>query len=726
MRLVPKIRPSEPRIDRVTKIWRIVGGTDGPTSMADPTSMINDPSRRRQPGRASCPGRWLLPLLAVSALTAGSAYGQPAASPAEAEAEAVSPAAASGDAQPGAADRQAADKAVRGRVFDDALFGDGRPVEAATVFAYEVASLTMQRVVTDGQGHFLFGALPAGMYQIVAYKQGFSPSVKPLLRRSAELNQFVELRLQDDKGAADSQDEESFWAVRNRIPRDVLRELGYLLPGEQQELAGEALFEAEMVADSGVERLAGTLGDAQMMTAGVDFQGIVGGLELGFAGQFQQLAQQTPGEFQVPDGQASTLALEIADQRRDSKLRVATSSAETSNIFAGEIERVGREHYQVEWDGRTGGKSRTGVSAQYTEEINFNQPVLVYVPEIPNASRLFNFEGRYSSHLTDSTTLEAGVSYSQLAYDQLAGPVGPFSSLADDRSSLIQEQIGLYGVAGTQIQPQVFVEFGLFSTYRDGSLTLMPHGGMVVQLGSSDWKARAAASQRIEESGEPETFTPLNSAFFSDRLSCQQAGEACYEVTFSRSDERRRDDEISVGAVHREFAETLRLYFSPDFFDRLESLFVVEGDSLPELQFRMVRRLSPRVLAKLESNFAAGGGGIFYATNEALPYENEVRYLVTSLDTQFQQTSTGVFVAFHHLEQALNPIDAASEAVAAPEMEVQRLQLMLTQDLSILADVASNWAVRLNLELSRGATPYTLTDDDEISKKFTGGFSVSF
>jgi hypothetical protein len=34
--------------------------------------------------------------------------------------------------------------------------------------------------------------------------------------------------------------------------------------------------------------------------------------------------------------------------------------------------------------------------------------------------------------------------------------------------------------------------------------------------------------------------------------------------------------------------------------------------------------------------------------------------------------------------------------------------------------------VRLNMELSRGSTPYTLSVDNELYKKLTGGISVSF
>ena len=149
---------------------------------------------------------------------------------------------------------------------------------------------------------------------------------------------------------------------------------------------------------------------------------------------------------------------------------------------------------------------------------------------------------------------------------------------------------------------------------------------------------------------------------------------------------------------------------------------------MPEVQFAASRRLSPKILARLASNLAAGGGGILYATDQT-SYENEVRYMVTSLDTRFEQTSTGVFVAFHHLAQQLNPIDEErGEASYTPELELDRLQVMLTQDLDILSRLASDWAVHLNMELSRGTTPETdpQIDDEEFRKRVTGGVSVSF
>jgi hypothetical protein len=624
--------------------------------------------------------------------------------------------------------RPAAETALAGRVL-----GASGPVAAATVFAYEVATYAMQKVETDRKGRFLFGELPAGMYKIVAYKQGFAPAVEPILRRRPDDGQFVELRMRDEE-PGDVRGAEDYWSLRSRVPVDVLRQINApelfpetATPGTQTRLADGAAFAGEVFADGGVEQLGELYGEAQLTTAEVDLEGAVGDLEVGLNGRFEQLSgsRADAGAPSPPDGEVRALAVELRDADRDSRLNLATNNSEIAGLPGEGRAPVGFENYQLIWSGQVGGEARSRIAARYTEESNYHQNGQLNPLEIPAASRTLDVEGSYRTRLGENTSLRAGVAYRQLQGELanlpgLAAHGEPPTGFALDDGSIADESLSLYGVAGSRIQPKVLVEYGLFSSVREGGWSLMPHGGMVVELGSG-WRARAAASKRLEEQEEG-LYPGFRSAFYHDRSSCQQAGEACYEVTFTRGDEGA--SQVLVGAVHREFAETLRLYFSEDFFDRLESLFVVDGDRLQDLQFRMVRRISPRVLAKLESNFASGGGGIFYATDDLVPYENQVRYLVTSLDTQFQNTSTGVFVAFHHLEQNLRPSDRPSER--GSEIEVQRLQLMLTQDLNLLANVASNWAVRLNVELSRGATPYTLTEDDELRKKLTGGISVSF
>ncbi|MCG8462128.1 MAG: hypothetical protein MI919_38075, partial [Holophagales bacterium] len=448
----------------------------------------------------------------------------------------------------------------------------------------------------------------------------------------------------------------------------------------------------------------GPYGDAMHTTAELQLEGAIGTVALGLGGVFQDLGRRGDDGSQV-DGQVRSLTLEI-EAPAEHEVRISTSD---SRLAGDRLSPVDQRHYRVDWSGRTGERSETRVSASYLEESNFDALGPVRPVGLPSATERWDLEGAYTAHLSERSSLQAGLLYRQRSYgdhlDWLAEP---------------DESLGLYTLGESRVQPKVVVEYGLYSSVRDGSISLMPHGGLVVELGG-DWKARTSVSRRVERRDrESLPLSPYHTAFFDDLGACRAAGEACYEVTIARGE---GDDSFSIGALHREIAETLRLYFDGDFFTRLESVYLVEGDELPELQISLVRRISPKVLAKLESNIASGGGGIFYATDDT-PYQNQVRYLVTSLDTRFQKTSTGVFVAFHHLEQAFDPMEENAEA--PDPIEMQRLQLMLTQDLSVLADLTSSWAVRLNMELSRGATPYALTAGDELHKRLSGGISVSF
>ena len=140
----------------------------------------------------------------------------------------------------------------------------------------------------------------------------------------------------------------------------------------------------------------------------------------------------------------------------------------------------------------------------------------------------------------------------------------------------------------------------------------------------------------------------------------------------------------------------------------------------------MEHRLTPTILARLESNLAAGGGGVLLNTSEE-PYENDVRYMVTSIDTQFERTSTGVFLSFHHLAQNLSPMESARTRVTE-EQALERLQVMVTQDLAFLKKLASDLAFQLNMEFSRGSLPSGRQYDDpeQLRRRVTGGVAVKF
>ncbi|HEV2853129.1 MAG TPA: carboxypeptidase-like regulatory domain-containing protein [Thermoanaerobaculia bacterium] len=618
---------------------------------------------------------------------------------------------------------------VGGRVL-----GESAPLPSARIYAYQLADLSLHKVMTDAQGNFLFRDLPAGLYKVIAHKTGFMPAVALLTRTTAQAYQSLEFQLLQ-RQAGQGAESDDFWSIRARVPADVLREIE--ADESQIRLAsftaqpGGALtsgFQTEMQALTGVDQMAGSGG--QLASAGVGFQGKMGQTKVGVHGSLRQLSSsslQAPGGGSPASGQSSSLAIDLSRGPNSRVSILSFNNRMTPGGYVGRSESgdgvapVDFEHYQVNWSQDVGQNGRSEFAAHYTAENNFHRHDAIDPLDIPWTSQSWRIEGAYTIDFSDRNTLQSGLRYRERQFG--LGNVGNVDrpGKAYERQAL--SSIDLFSRGGVRVQPAVLMEYGLYSTLSDGSLALTPQGGIVLQLGSN-WQLETTAARRVyTDAATGPDFLPT---LFEQRDLCEQGSDSCYEVNFSRT--AGDDDKLTLGAIHRTVGDTLRLYFSDDFFDRLESLYLVRGDKLPEVRFGFRHKVSPQVVTTLDSSVAAGGGGTFFSAN-GQPYENQVRYMVTSLDTQLLASSTGIFVSFHHLEQQLDSLNAPGRTDA--QMEYERLQLMLNQNLNILLDLASDWTVRLNMELSRGGAVTSGSSgnaiaDDRVRRRILGGIAVKF
>jgi len=715
--------------------------------------------------------------------------------------------------------------------------GNASPLGAAGVYAYQLADLALFKVMTDAQGNFLFRDLPAGLYKIIANKPGFLPVVIMVTRDTAKAYQFLELQLAQRasgdaakvstaqgssanpahpglpalpgnaarKSNTDPADGD-FWALRARIPADVLRDIdasdapgaqagardggqagaqdgqtkaasagapgtsaipasGGMTPGgtlasgsgsggSSAALSGGSRFHTEVQAMTGVANVA-QVGVGQVSSGKLGIEGQLGQVQVGLSGRFSQMTSDSllggaaggssramPGTS--ADGKTSAMSLDL-EAGPSSRITVTSLNnhllPRTAN---GPGEPVGLDHYQVSWSQKLGDNSHSDFAAQYTSENNYHRQSAIDPAYIPGASRTWNVEGSYTTGLGEDNSLQAGFSYSESMFDlvptgstttNLAGnlatnlgggsgsftavgaPGAPLGGLAPDHQT-----VDFFARGGSRLQPALLVEYGLYTTLLDGSLSLAPQGGLVLQL-DEGWQARGSATHRVyQQSAVNPEFLP---ALFKESDLCQQGGKACYELSLSRHE--GDDDAITFSGTERLVGQTLRLYFSDAVFDRLESLYLVPGDRVPEVRLVISHRLTPQIKTSLESSFAMGGGGIFIGA-DGHPYKNQVRYMVTSLDTHFTNTATGVFLAFHHLTQgqaALGGATAAALAGGAP-VDLDRLQLMLSQDLSFLWNLAAQWALQVNMELSRGTAPSLAITDTQLHRSILGGVAVKF
>jgi Carboxypeptidase regulatory-like domain len=584
--------------------------------------------------------------------------------------------------------------------------------------------------------------------------------------------------------------DEDFWALRASIPADVLRDIEMAEgPAERTAVAkgspgGAALepaqggmvtkaslpgggpaggrFRTEVQAMTGVADVA-QVGVGKVASGRLGIQGQLGQVQVGLSGRFWHMSDGL-----LTGGGASRITGASGDGKTDA-VSLDVSAGPSSRITVTSLNNhllprgltgqrdappaVGLEHYQVSWSQALGENSHSELAAQYTSESNYHRLSAIDPAEIPGASRTWNVGGSYTTGIGDSSTLQAGFRYSQSLLDltPLAAPQGGLTAVSSGNLALASapslaaptlaapaylatalapdhQTIDLFSRGGTRLRPAFLVEYGLFTTLLDGSVSLAPQGGLVLEM-DGGWQARGSATRRVYQQ------SPLNPVFlpalFKESDLCEERGRSCYELSFSHH--AGEDDAMSITAMERIVGQTLRLYFSDMVFDRLESIYLVPGDRVPELRVVVSHRLSPKVKASFESSFATGGGGVFIGA-DGRPYKNQVQYIVSSLDTRFLPTATGVFLAFHHLSQGQTlgtpslAAGASHAGGAAPvsTMELNRLQLMLSQDLSVLWNLASQWALQVDMELSRGSAPYLASTDTQLHRRILGGIAVKF
>ena len=611
------------------------------------------------------------------------------------------------------------------------------PLPQSMVYAYHLGDTSLRKVVSDIEGNFRFERLPAGLYKVIAFRDGFVPSIALLTRASAQAQQFLDMELQEDS-AMEPSNEDSFWTIRDRIPSDVLRDIETAAAEANVEANSAQLdqrltprnVETQMHAIAGMQEGL-EIGNAQLAGGSVGIQGEVNDLYIGLTGNFVELQPVASSESAAAASNGRTQLVSVQVENSDqSAVRVTSLSNRmvSPGSKSSNLANVGLESHSVSWTQSVGETGRSDFAVHYTEENNFYRQAPIEPIGIPDASRSWRIEGNYRAALTERSSFETGVRY----LDRQTEFFRPTPTVGGLVTPLPAERVDVFGKAGMRVKPAILVEAGFLSSLRDGNLSAVsPTAGMVISLGQN-WRAQASGSYQVHDLQVDTIHQGFAPVLFEEHNSaCGYSEEYCYQLLVARKGENL--DQMSLGFTHRRFNETLHLYFNEDFFNRLESLYLVSGDEIPELQFSASHQFTPMILTTLKSNIASGGGGLLLTADRSR-YENEVRYLVTSLDTRFRQTSTGVLLAFHHIAQRLTPVEQYQgrwrQRVAEPSLvELERLQLLLSQDLVIFSDAVADWAVQLNMEVSRGmpeAVPTVSEVDDELHKRITGGVAVKF
>lgn len=589
------------------------------------------------------------------------------------------------------------------------------PVARATVYAYRVVERSFDKVATDDGGRFLFDALPAGLYKIVAHKIGLAPAVLVLARKSADETQFVQV----DLSAEELSPAEDFWSTRASVPGDVLRDLDLgadRLASAITRSSELPRFVGEVSAIASRAELPQSL-SANTAGAEVALHGLLGALRVELEGQFER-SGEGGGELGHDPGTAasvesSSFRLGLAGAR-GGEFGLEGESGEWLRGHGGGAP-IALDRFNVQYAADIGDSVSTTLQANFLDEDGVFTRGQLVPAVLPSASRWLTLQGGYALEIGDAGTMRGGIRYreSDLQRLRLLEADGP------------EKYLDVWSRGESELSPTYLVEYGLFSTFHDGQIAVSPRGGLVLRF-HPEWQASVAATRRILVSDEHPLENDFSPATLSGALGCADSEATCVEAELRKGE--GSDSGFEIRSSWREYDRTVRLFLQDDLLVGGDGLFFVPGDELPELRASMHRRLGGSVLASWSTSYADGGGGSFRAANRR-DYENHVAYVSTSLDTVFVPTATGVFVAFHRLEQRLEPTQQKSRTrkLRSPSTDLERLELVVSQDLSELFGLAQSWAVKVGMELVRGESFLTPIDEGgDTRRRVTTGVAVRF
>ena len=492
---------------------------------------------------------------------------------------------------------------VAGRVLADA-----HPVAEATVYAYQMVERSLRSALTDGSGEFRFADLPAGLYKIIAHKAGFSPAILVVTRRAAGDHQFVQVELPSTSapgqpGAAETNGADSgYWELRSEVPADVLRELDgppsvaiYALTESLPDLMPN--FLTQVAAQTTVADLRPD-SSAQLVAGEVGLQGRLGRMRLAVDGDFRSLASDGPAAHAAApvEGEAAALRVRL-EGPTSGRFDLATESERLLTGGVGGESPVGFERFQLHYHRDFGDEGSTAVLAQYLDETGLYADRRVHPLDLPRASRALRIEGNYSRPLSDEVRLRSGLRFRESVRDYAT------DSDLDFRDAIQARTFDAWSFADWSIDSTYVVQYGVFTTSRDGSVSVAPRGGMLVRL-RPNWEASFSASRRFELT-EPDEWLrgEFSPATLESTLGCADSEASCYEVQLLHG--QGDGDHVRVGTSWREFDRTVRLFLEDDFFAG-EGLFLVPGDRLPEVHANVRRRLGSNARRQLELELRRG------------------------------------------------------------------------------------------------------------------------
>lgn len=552
-----------------------------------------------------------------------------------------------------------------------------RPVGNALVIALNTQSFDAIQTYTGTDGSFSLPKLRAGVYKIIAVKQGFLPAIATVA--PTRPNHRVALRLENEKQARGRDTNQELWELRGSLPADVLRDLDAMMAPAEVTSYELPRIRGEMVSMTGMT--AEQANPAYAQTA-VGVQGRIGDTwQVGIRGNLQRFEDPTDEvRFGKPIAESSVMSMELRSSPTES-VRVASTKSSwlyTEADTPGDRQADVRAH-NVEWQH---GDSR--VQVRYFAQENLFQSSVA-------GSNLLEIAGNTPVLQTRRNDLGIALRVRQESVESTDNPLRTADLSANGTLSLV---------------PALMIHYGVASRLRMDGQEWAPRTG-------AEWKITdgtsliASGLYKVADRHPSGQATPPSVVFWAEDSSVLPRYAYSFGIVSGKSGKNRLTAIATVTAIDA----PQRLVFTDGYDHFWDGLYVDSGDIR-----RDVRVMYRRELGSLFAIDVAGTAGTATGQEGALAGRQKV-YVTGDLQSTFHPTRTTIAVSYREIQQPREDGGA--------DYRTERVNVRMAQSLYLPVDIK----ILLGLELARNENSPFLLDTlmlDETSKKYIGGLALNF
>ncbi|HYM60115.1 MAG TPA: carboxypeptidase-like regulatory domain-containing protein [Thermoanaerobaculia bacterium] len=554
------------------------------------------------------------------------------------------------------------------------------PVGDALIIAFNLASFDVVQTFSGTDGAFALPPLPAGIYKVIAVKQGYVPAIEMVA--PPKKDHRLALRLESTKKAGPRDVNQEIWEIRASLPPEILRELDMAMaPPAMNPKSPSPRFRGEMVSMTAVTDPA--VAPALSQTA-VGLQSRIGdSWQIGIRGNIHRVDDQTDDlKTGPPAAQSTGMVMEIRSSPTDSYKVASTKSFWRYRDDGSNPEhQADIQSHNFEWQH---GDSR--VQVRYFAQQNLFE-------SNPAGSDLIEISG--NTPLLQTRRGELGVSM-RVAQESIHNISNGIIRTADVTAN------------GTfDLIPAFALRYGLSSRVGLDGAEWAPRTG-------AEWRLSRGTSivvtglYKILDQARPVGTLPSIVAFSDDSRILPR-----YSYSFGVVSGRDELNRFTATATVSALDSAMRVVFNDGFEQFWDGLFVQAGDIRRDVRLDWRHQLNDRFTVDLSAS--AGTASQYRAQLQGSARKS---YAMGDLQSSYRPTGTSVEVSFREIRQP-------QSTGRGPNYRADRMNVRMAQSLHLPLDLK----LLLGIELVRAEnSPLVLDplDPEALAKKYMGGLAVNF